>query len=58
MCLWIYVMRRPMKGFRSPVRPFPLEHAARALARVQQGTNGQAVVRQPSPARGYRTGGR
>ena len=31
--------------------PFPLEHAARALARLQQGTNGQAVVLQPGPAR-------
>jgi len=27
--------------------PFPLEHAARALARVHQGTHGQAVVLQP-----------
>jgi NADPH:quinone reductase-like Zn-dependent oxidoreductase len=31
--------------------PFPLEHAARALAYLQQGTNGQAVVIQPGPAR-------
>jgi NADPH:quinone reductase-like Zn-dependent oxidoreductase len=30
--------------------PFPLEHAARALAHVQEGTNGQAVVLQPGPA--------
>ena len=29
--------------------PFPLEHAARALTRVQQGTSGQAVVLQPGP---------
>jgi NADPH:quinone reductase-like Zn-dependent oxidoreductase len=27
--------------------PFPLEHAARALAYLRQGTNGQAVVLQP-----------
>jgi len=27
--------------------PFPLEHAADALARLRQGTNGQAVVLQP-----------
>jgi NADPH:quinone reductase-like Zn-dependent oxidoreductase len=31
--------------------PFRLEYAARALARLQQGTNGQAVVLQPGPAR-------
>jgi NADPH:quinone reductase-like Zn-dependent oxidoreductase len=31
--------------------PFPLEHAARALAYLQQGTNGQAVVIQPGPTR-------
>jgi NADPH:quinone reductase-like Zn-dependent oxidoreductase len=31
--------------------PFPLEHAARALAHLQQGTNGKAVVLQPGPAR-------
>jgi NADPH:quinone reductase-like Zn-dependent oxidoreductase len=31
--------------------PFPLEHAAGALARLRQGTNGQAVVLQPGPAR-------
>jgi len=31
--------------------PFPLEHAARALAYLQQGINGQAVVIQPGPAR-------
>ena len=30
--------------------PFPLEHAARALAQLQRGTNGQAVVLQPGPA--------
>jgi hypothetical protein len=30
---------------------FPLEHAARALARLQQGTNGQEVVLQPGAAR-------
>jgi NADPH:quinone reductase-like Zn-dependent oxidoreductase len=30
--------------------PFPLEHAARALAQLQWGTNGQAVVLQPGPA--------
>jgi NADPH:quinone reductase-like Zn-dependent oxidoreductase len=29
---------------------FPLEDAARALAHLQQGTNGQAVVLQPGPA--------
>jgi NADPH:quinone reductase-like Zn-dependent oxidoreductase len=29
--------------------PFPLEHAVAALARLQQGTNGQAVVLQPGP---------
>ncbi len=29
---------------------FPLEDAARALAHLQQGTNGQAVVVQPGPA--------
>ncbi len=29
---------------------FPLEHAARALAHLQQGTNGRAVVVQPGPA--------
>jgi hypothetical protein len=27
--------------------PFPLEHAARALACLRQGTSGQAVVLQP-----------
>jgi NADPH:quinone reductase-like Zn-dependent oxidoreductase len=27
--------------------PFPLEHAARALAYLREGTNGQAVVLQP-----------
>lgn len=31
--------------------PFPLELAARALAHLQQGTNGQAVVLQPGPTR-------
>ncbi|HEY6276148.1 MAG TPA: zinc-binding dehydrogenase, partial [Streptosporangiaceae bacterium] len=31
--------------------PFPLEHAARALTHVQQGTSGQAVVLQPGPIR-------
>jgi NADPH:quinone reductase-like Zn-dependent oxidoreductase len=31
--------------------PVPLERAARALARLQQGTNGQAVVLRPGPAR-------
>lgn len=30
--------------------PFPLEDAARALAQLQRGTNGQAVVLQPGPA--------
>jgi NADPH:quinone reductase-like Zn-dependent oxidoreductase len=30
---------------------FPLEHAARALARVQQGSRGQAVVLLPRPVR-------
>ncbi len=30
---------------------FPLEHAARALAYLHQGTNGQAMVPQPDPAR-------
>lgn len=30
--------------------PFPLEHAARALAHLQQGTNGQAVVLQSGPS--------
>ena len=29
---------------------FPLEHAARALAQLHRGTNGQAVVLQPGPA--------
>jgi NADPH:quinone reductase-like Zn-dependent oxidoreductase len=29
---------------------FPLEHAAGALAQLQQGTNGQAVVLQLGPA--------
>jgi NADPH:quinone reductase-like Zn-dependent oxidoreductase len=33
------------------VCPFPLEHAARALAYLQQGTNGKAVVLQSGPAR-------
>ena len=31
--------------------PFPLEHAARALTYLQQGTSGQAVVLQPGPIR-------
>jgi NADPH:quinone reductase-like Zn-dependent oxidoreductase len=31
--------------------PFPLEHAARALARLRQGTHGRAVVLRPGPAR-------
>ena len=31
--------------------PFPLEHAARALTHLQQGTSGQAVVLQPGPIR-------
>ena len=31
--------------------PFPLEHAARALTYLQQGTRGQAVVLQPGPIR-------
>lgn len=30
---------------------FPLEHAARALAHLHQGTSGQAVVLQPGPIR-------
>jgi len=30
--------------------PFPLEHAAGALAYLREGTNGQAVVLQPGPA--------
>src|SRR5262249_56300837 len=30
--------------------PFPLEHAARALAWLRQGTNGQAAVLQPGLA--------
>ena len=30
---------------------FALEHAARALAHLQQGTSGQAVVLQPGPIR-------
>ena len=30
--------------------PLPLEHAARALAHLRQGTNGQAAVLQPGPA--------
>jgi hypothetical protein len=34
-----------------PGAVFDLEHAARALTRLQQGTNGQAVVLRPGPAR-------
>jgi NADPH:quinone reductase-like Zn-dependent oxidoreductase len=30
--------------------PFALEHAARALAHLKQGANGQAVVLQPGPS--------
>ena len=42
--------------------PFPLEHAAGALAYLREGTNGQALVLQPRPAllvsRGCRRRGR
>jgi len=36
--------------------PFPLEQAADALARLRQGTNGQAVMRRSGPAAAPRPG--